>query len=71
MTPLFPVLRFALAALELPVRWPTTSLHQARRNAMVAATELAERRRERLEVEAFLAGRPAPGLGRRERQGVI
>lgn len=37
------------------VTWPVTSQHGARRNAMVAATEIRRRRREQFEVEAFLA----------------
>lgn len=36
-------------------RWHISSQHRARRNALVAATALAQRRRERLEVEEFLA----------------
>jgi hypothetical protein len=39
--------------------WPVTSQHQARRNALVSATDLAHRRRERLDVEEFLASRSA------------
>jgi hypothetical protein len=35
--------------------WPVRSQQTARRNAMVAGTALAERRREREEVEEFLA----------------
>jgi hypothetical protein len=35
--------------------WPVRTQQVARRNAMVAGTALAERRREREEVEAFLA----------------
>jgi hypothetical protein len=34
--------------------WPRESQQRARRNALLASTALAERRRERLEVEAFL-----------------
>jgi hypothetical protein len=41
------ILRSALA-------WPVGSQQQARRNALVAATALAQRRYERLEVERFL-----------------
>jgi hypothetical protein len=37
------------------VTWPVTSQHGARRNAMIAATELRQRRREQDDVEAFLA----------------
>jgi hypothetical protein len=44
--------------------WPVTSQHRARRNALVGATALAERRRERVDVEEYLASRSAPaGLG--------
>jgi hypothetical protein len=35
--------------------WPVASQQQARRNALVASTALAQRRRERDEVEEFLA----------------
>jgi hypothetical protein len=41
------ILRSALA-------WPVASQQQARRNALVASTALAQRRHERLEVERFL-----------------
>ena len=41
----------ALAVL----RWPVDSQQHARRNAMLAATALTDRRREALEVEEFLA----------------
>jgi hypothetical protein len=34
--------------------WPETSQQQARRNALVAGTALAQARRERDEVEEFL-----------------
>ena len=37
------------------VTWPVASQQGARRNAMVAATELRQRRREQDDVEAFLA----------------
>jgi hypothetical protein len=36
-------------------RWPVESQLQARRNAMIAATALAQRRAELDEVEEFLA----------------
>lgn len=42
--------RLARAALT----WPVTSQHVSRRNALVACTALAERRRELEEVEEFL-----------------
>ncbi len=35
-------------------QWPVHSQQGARRNAMIASTALAERRRERLEVEEYL-----------------
>lgn len=44
-------------------RWPVESQHQARRNAMIASTALAQRRAELDEVERFLSsrrGNPAP-----------
>ena len=39
------------------LRWPVETQQGSRRNAMVASTALAQRRRELDEVEAFLAGR--------------
>lgn len=45
--------------LEFVTSWPVRSQQGARRNALVAATALAERRRELIEVEEFLA-RHAP-----------
>jgi hypothetical protein len=48
--------RWVLDAAEA---WPGTSQRQARRNALAAATALARQRLERLEVEEFLASRPA------------
>jgi hypothetical protein len=52
--------------------WHVSSQHIARRNALVAATLLADRRRERIDVEEFLATRgqaqvaavPRPGVRR-------
>jgi hypothetical protein len=44
-------------------RWPVESQQQARRNALVATTALAQRRAELDDVEQFLASRlgsPAP-----------
>lgn len=35
------------------VRWPVASQEVSRRNAMLAGTELMQRRAERLEVEEF------------------
>jgi hypothetical protein len=56
--------------LELPVRLvravgqlPVRSQQTARRNALVACTALAERRRELAEVEEFLAARAARVTG--------
>jgi hypothetical protein len=40
--------------------WPVESQLQARRNALVASTALAQRRRERAEVEEFLARQRQP-----------
>jgi hypothetical protein len=40
--------------------WAVASQHRARRNAMIAATELAQRRAEIDEVEEFLASRRVP-----------
>lgn len=37
--------------------WDLTSQHQARRNAMIASTALAQRRAERLAVEEYLTAR--------------
>jgi hypothetical protein len=38
------------------VRWPVESQQRSRRNAMLAATDLTDRRRQNLLVEEFLAG---------------
>lgn len=38
-------------------QWHVRSVQGSRRNALTASTSLAERRRERLEVEEFLAHR--------------
>jgi hypothetical protein len=43
--------------------WPVRSQQRARHNALVAGTALTERRREREEVEVFLARRQAAGVG--------
>ena len=40
--------------------WHITSVEVARRNALVASTELAQRRLERREAEEFLATLRAP-----------
>jgi hypothetical protein len=45
-------------------RWPVESQLAARRNAMVACTDLAQRRAEHEEVEEYLTARrraPVPG----------
>ena len=42
--------------------WSVASQQQARRNAMIASTALAQRRAEIDEVEDFLAGLDAPSL---------
>ncbi|WP_146207427.1 hypothetical protein [Nocardioides silvaticus] len=39
--------------------WPVASQQQARRNAMIALTDCAQRRAEREDVESFLAERAA------------
>ncbi len=41
------------------VRWPVESQHRSRRNAMLAATDLTDRRRQTLLVEDFLADHAA------------
>ena len=55
--------------------WPVETQQGARRNAMVASTALAQRRRELDEVEAFLARRtgsaPVTGADHRSRRDVI
>lgn len=45
--------------LDHLVSWPVRSQQGARRNALVASTALAERRRELADVEEFLARRGA------------
>ena len=40
--------------------WHVTSQQHARRNALIASTALAQRRKERLDVEDFLARYDAP-----------
>ena len=46
-----PFLRVARSAL----RWPVESQQRSRRNAMLASTELTDRRRQTLLVEEYLA----------------
>jgi hypothetical protein len=43
--------------LGAAVSWPVRSQQQARHNALMGTTALAERRREQLEVDAYLAAR--------------
>lgn len=45
-----------LSALQPLVAWHLRSHVVSRRNALVASTALAERRRERLEVEEYMVG---------------
>ena len=52
MTSLIP--RTPRTVLRSLVAWPVASQHAARRNALVAATALAQLRHERAEVERFL-----------------
>ena len=49
------------AVLTRLPRWPVTTLHGSRRNALVASTELADLRRQQHEVDRFLAGLTPPG----------
>jgi hypothetical protein len=56
----------AATPLALVAQWSTRSQEQATRNATGACAALAERRRERLEVEAFVAdqlARRTPAAG--------
>lgn len=48
-------------------RWSIEAQLQARRNAMVAATRLAQRRAEREEVEDYFASLATPAVADRER----
>jgi len=58
--PLGRTARHAAGAVVRPartaVRWPVESQQRSRRNAMLAATDLTDRRRQTLLVEEFLAG---------------
>jgi hypothetical protein len=47
--------RIAMRTLRAAASWHLTSVEAARRNALVASTELARRRQELRDVEAFLA----------------
>jgi uncharacterized membrane protein YjjP (DUF1212 family) len=56
-------------------QWPARSQQQARRNAMVACTALAQRGAERRDVEEFLRrinpGRPATGTAVSRTSGAV
>ncbi len=58
--PLSRTARTAAGAVVRPartaVRWPVESQQRSRRNAMLAATDLTDRRRQTLLVEEFLDG---------------
>lgn len=65
-----------LAAVRAVTRWPVDSQLHARRNALVASTQLAARAHERLQVEDFLdqharrwEARRVPGRGPSELVG--
>lgn len=47
--------RMAIRTIRAAASWHVTSVHVARRNALAASTELAQRRQELRDVEAFLA----------------
>jgi hypothetical protein len=53
------------------VSWPVQSQRVSRRNALVACTALADRRREHEEVEEFLARRLAVPGGRNPTLDVV
>jgi hypothetical protein len=46
--------------LDAVTEWPVASQQHARRNALIASTELTQRRKEIDEVEEFLAARRTP-----------
>jgi hypothetical protein len=48
---------FLIAPFKALARWPVESQLQSRRNAMIALSDLAQRRAEIREVEEFLASR--------------
>ncbi len=56
MIPGFPVRMLARFGQTI-AEWPVASQQQSRRNAMVAATDCAQRRAEREDVAAYLAQR--------------
>lgn len=47
--------RLAMSTIRAAASWHVTSVQVARRNALVASTELTQRRKELRDVEAFLA----------------
>jgi hypothetical protein len=49
--------------------WHLTSQQQARRNALVCTTALAQQRRERLDVEEYLTARDAAAAATRLADG--
>jgi hypothetical protein len=49
-----PLVSTLTAPARAVLRWPVESQQRARRNALLAATDLADRRREALQVEEFL-----------------
>lgn len=58
-----------LTPLRLVLAWPVTSQQRSRRNAMVASTALAERRKERLDADDFLTAHARRHQARRRRGG--
>ena len=68
-----PAIRPAIGpAIGRARRWPVESQLRARRNAMIAATALAQQRAERAEVDEFLAARhqaPVPAAQGRAAHG--
>ena len=55
-----------LLLLQAAAGWGEGSQQQARRNALVASTALLQRRRERLDVEAYLVEHAARRTHRNE-----
>ena len=49
------VVRTVVAPARTVLRWPVESQQRSRRNAMLAATDLTDRRRQALLVEEYLA----------------
>jgi hypothetical protein len=58
-----------LTPLRAVLAWPVASQQRSRRNAMVASTALAERRRERLDAEQFVSAHARRHRARRHRDG--